>query len=382
MVEGLELFEKGDYEGALEKFREASYADPINPEPYRQMAYCWYCLDQPQNALWAINNAISLEPNFAGSYTTLSAIYGMMREFRLEEEALFKALELSPYIPSARYNLSYSLFRKGLFRSGAFNYRAGQELGHTKVRVPYNRWDVLNEELPETLFIYQDQGFGDAIQFGGFIAELSNRCLNVVIETDYRLFPLFSYAMKKYENVRILSKQMDGSLPIDPMQMRVSPMFDVMLYMMDERVRSDYSWLSEIAVPELPEQYRGAVGACWKGSPSFKNDRNRSATVEWIRTRIDSDRIVSLVPDEAPDDWITPGRFESFLTTFFILKHLSEVHTVDTAVAHLAGAAGVETHLYLPYVQDWRWQFNPYPTIRIYQQRAPKDWNSIQPGLI
>lgn len=377
------LFEQGRYSEALEEFKRASYADPINPEPYRQMAYCWYCLDDPKNALWAIQNAIGLEPNFAGSYTTLAAIYGMMREFRLEQEALFKALDLSPYIPSARYNLAYSLFRRGLFKAGAFNYRAGAEMGHTKIRVPYNRWDVLNEEIPETLFIYQDQGFGDAIQFGGFIAELSRVCTKVVIETDYRLFPVFSHASRSFENVQVLSKQMDGSLPIDPLQMRVAPMFDVMLYMMEEKILPDYSWLRSIEQPELPEQYVGAVGVCWKGSPNFKNDRNRSATPEWMKTRIENEsRVVSLVPNEAPFDWITPGDFGSFLNTLFVLRALSRVHTVDTAVAHLAGAAGVETHLYLPYVQDWRWAFNPYESVRLYQQREAKNWDSVAPNLI
>jgi ADP-heptose:LPS heptosyltransferase len=77
----------------------------------------------------------------------------------------------------------------------------------------------------------------------------------------------------------------------------------------------------------------------------------------------------------------------NFSDTAYALSGMDLVITVDTALAHAAGAMGIPTLLMLPYYSDWRWFLkrsdNPwYPTMRIYRQPSPGDWDSVINGVI
>ena len=72
----------------------------------------------------------------------------------------------------------------------------------------------------------------------------------------------------------------------------------------------------------------------------------------------------------------------NFSDTAYALSHMDLVITVDTALAHLAGALGLPTFLMVPFSSEWRWQLHRedspwYPTMRIYRQRMPGDWDSV-----
>jgi ADP-heptose:LPS heptosyltransferase len=76
------------------------------------------------------------------------------------------------------------------------------------------------------------------------------------------------------------------------------------------------------------------------------------------------------------------SRFKNFGDTAAALVNLNLVITVDSAVAHCAGALGIPVWLMLPYGPDWRWllerEDSPwYPTMRLFRQKAPGDWDSV-----
>jgi len=71
-----------------------------------------------------------------------------------------------------------------------------------------------------------------------------------------------------------------------------------------------------------------------------------------------------------------------FADTAAVLSHLDLLITVDTAVAHLAGALGRPTWLMLPFAPDWRWSLGRddspwYPTMKLFRQEGPGDWNGV-----
>ena len=77
------------------------------------------------------------------------------------------------------------------------------------------------------------------------------------------------------------------------------------------------------------------------------------------------------------------GRVKDFADTAALLQRIDLVISVDTAVAHLAGAMGRATWVLLPFAPDWRWMLERtdspwYPTMRLYRQTAPGDW----PGVV
>ena len=76
----------------------------------------------------------------------------------------------------------------------------------------------------------------------------------------------------------------------------------------------------------------------------------------------------------------------SFMDTAAVMEQMDLIITVDTAVAHLAGALGRPVWLLLPYSTDWRWIVNRtdspwYPTMRIFKQPAPFDWDSVMTAI-
>jgi hypothetical protein len=137
-----------------------------------------------------------------------------------------------------------------------------------------------------------------------------------------------------------------------------------------------------------------SVGLVWAGSQSNTNDANRSiplehffpltgiADVECFSLQIGpravdlgSSGATSLIHDLSPS-------ITDFADTAALIRQLDLVITVDTAVAHLAGALGHPAFVLLPYTPDWRWlgsrEDSPwYPSLRLFRQKTPRDWQAI-----
>jgi ADP-heptose:LPS heptosyltransferase len=143
----------------------------------------------------------------------------------------------------------------------------------------------------------------------------------------------------------------------------------------------------------LPSDGRHRVGIAWSGNPQHANDRNRSiplASIRGIATGACS--FVALQPQVRDGDraelaaWhglIDAGpHLRNFAETAALLQALDLVITVDTSVAHLAGALGRPVWILLPHAPDWRWMLQRtdspwYPTARLYRQPAIGAWGPV-----
>jgi hypothetical protein len=148
------------------------------------------------------------------------------------------------------------------------------------------------------------------------------------------------------------------------------------------------AWKKRISDPGLK------VGIVWAGRPEHMNDHNRSCRLEQFAVLADLKglRWYSLQkgPAEAQlGDWQPAikiknlgAAFKDFADTAAAIANLDLVITVDTSVAHLAGAMGAPVWVFLPYIPDWRWmmrrQDSPwYPTMRLFRQPEQGDWHSV-----
>jgi hypothetical protein len=156
-----------------------------------------------------------------------------------------------------------------------------------------------------------------------------------------------------------------------------------------ESIPADVPYLK--ADPELSSRWRERigrervnVGIAWAGKSAHRNDRNRSLDPQVLDSILSTPgfNFVSLQKDQSVKsltDWTSELR--DFAETAGIIDNLDLVITVDTAVAHLAGAMGKAVWVLLPFVPDWRWLLNRddspwYPTMRLFRQQQILDWNA------
>ena len=135
------------------------------------------------------------------------------------------------------------------------------------------------------------------------------------------------------------------------------------------------------------------IGLVWSGSSTHRNDRQRSIALQRLLPVLDADaEFFSVQKEYRPTDrelMVADGRIRdwagnlgNFSDTAGLLDHLDLLITVDTSVAHLAGAMGKPVWLLLPYAPDYRWlrdrDDSPwYPTMRLFRQRVFGDWQAV-----
>ena len=142
----------------------------------------------------------------------------------------------------------------------------------------------------------------------------------------------------------------------------------------------------------LGPRTRLRVGLVWSGNPNHSNDHNRSVTLQTLSRLFDVDAtFVSLQKDAKPADQTVlaqtdivdlTSELSDFNETAALIACLDLVITVDTSVAHLAGALGCPTWILLPYTPDYRWLLDRddspwYPTVRLFRQTAARDYAQV-----
>jgi hypothetical protein len=142
----------------------------------------------------------------------------------------------------------------------------------------------------------------------------------------------------------------------------------------------------------LGAKSRPRIGLAWSGAPNHKNDHNRSIALSAFAPVLNPQCEYHSLQKEIRAADITffssssiishAENLSDFLDTASLVSEMDLVITVDTSIAHVAGALGKKVWLLLPFVPDWRWlterEDSPwYPTVRLFRQPRLGDWNSV-----
>ena len=281
-----------------------------------------------------------------------------------ESEALAREILIElPANLSARMLLAELLLSQGRFAEGWENYEARFDyrvaIGEPAQEAPtYSQWK--GEDLSgKSILVWPEQGFGDQIQFARYIPELVAKAARVTILVGSELAAIFDHFGA---DVLAIS---DGL---------VVPRHDFWTYpgslplLLGTLPSNAYL---KARVPAPSPKLR--IGLTWQGNSLHSNDENRRATPEIFRPLLDLNaQLVALSPAQT-------GAVD-FAQTAAMIDQLDLVISVDTAVAHLAGAMGRPVYVLLPRIGvDWRWMWgkpdNPwYPTGKFFRQNSPGDW--------
>jgi tetratricopeptide (TPR) repeat protein len=399
---GAALAYQGRAEEAVACYRVALGLKPDYAEAHNNLGDALKEQGRLDEAAACLRRALELKPDFAEAHYNLG---NTLKEQRRLDEAVAcyrRALELKPDAADAHWNLALSWLLAGDWQRGWPEYQwRWQAKGCAPRRFPQPLWN--GESLAaKTILLHAEQGLGDTIQFIRYAAIVKQHGGAVVVECQKPLVAL----LQGCPGIDRLVGQGDD-LPAFDVQ---SPLLSVpgILKTSLETVPARIPYLA--ARPALVERWRTRlsgldgfkIGIVWQGNPKNTRDRLRCVPLRCFAplARIPGVRLLSLQKGAGAEQLAEvrdlfavtdfAGELDEqsgpFMDTAALMKNLDLVIASDTAAAHLAGALGVPVWVALPFVPDWRWLLDRadspwYPTMRLFRQERPGDWQGVFPRM-
>jgi tetratricopeptide (TPR) repeat protein len=375
-------------EGAA-ALRDAIAAAPGHAEAHLNLGNALADLDDGDAAEAHMRRAIELQPDLVEAHASLGFLLTGRGDLSAAVAACQRAIVLQPDFAVAHWNQGIAYLLAGQMAEGwaQYEWRKQRFPAAFDAPPPGPQWDG-GPLAGRTLLVLAEQGFGDTIQLCRYLPPLVAAGAQVVLECAPKLMAL----LRCLPGITLIPprfKRPAYDVWVD--QMSLPRLFGTTLqtipcadaYLTADPVRVA-SWAKH-----LPPGVR--VGLVWAGNPVHSNDRRRSIPAAALAPLFAAapGTFVSLQvgPDAAaarrfglPDN---AAALTDFADTAALVAGLDLVITVDTAVAHLAGALGVPTWVLLPHAPDWRWLLNRddspwYRSLRLFRQDRPGDW----PGVI
>jgi tetratricopeptide (TPR) repeat protein len=398
---GIALTERGDLAAAVEALQRAILFEPANPALHTNLAAALRKLGDLDGTIRACRRALALKPDHAEAYNGLGLALADQSRLAESEAAFRQALALAPDYADAHLGLALTLLLQGRLPEGWAQYEwrwRCPPLAHLPRRFPEPLWDG-GDLAGRTLLLHAEQGFGDTLQFVRFLARAPAWGGPVALECQP---PLHRLLRMSFPAVPLVARgeplpPFDVQAPLLRVPYLLGTTLDT-LPAATPYLRVDAglaaAWAARLAGPPGRR-----VGLVWSGNPDHREDRHRTLPPAYLAPLLAAGagaappvRFFSLQKGEraarladlqahAPVADLGPD-LADFADTAAALLSLDLVITVDTAVAHLAGALGRPVWTLLAYAADWRWlrgrDDSPwYPTMRLFRQDGPGDWSPV-----
>lgn len=376
-----------DYEAA---YRRAIELQPDHASALNNLAVLLQQRGDFAAAEVAYRRAAGLDPANAGALVNLGGV--LVSQGRIEEaEATYlRCLEPQPGNVEAHFGLASTLLLAGRFAEGwaHYEYRPGRRPPTSLAHIPSWRGEPLEGRR---LLVYGEQGLGDTIMFARFLTALKRLGATVALRCQPPLVRLLS-KMSCVDGVGTLdsatpSPIADYAVPLMSLPYRLGlklPQLATEVPYLDAVAALPPAWADRFPSGDL----RPRVGVVWAGNPAHANDANRSIALELLRPILNRDSIAwyslqkGIPTSDLPAgvvDWMSDCA--DFEDTRVLVAQLDLVVTVDTAVAHLAGAMGKPVLLLAPQTLCWRWQIDGvespwYPATKVIRQRQVGSWGA------
>jgi hypothetical protein len=343
-----------------------------------------------------LQSAVDQKPDCGEAWCNLGNTYGDLGKLAEAMDCYRRAILNQPDYAQARLNRAIGLLRIEKFDEGWLEYEWRYKLKECPKRpFPKPRWD--GRPLKERkLLLHAEQGLGDTIQMVRYIAPLREAGHTVILECQKAIVPLMQANNVADEVVGLGDKLPEYDVHL-PLMSAPSLLFDE--YGFAEN-RVPYLKPSSDRVEKWSDRIQSLpgkkIGIFWQGNPNFKQDHLRSIPlaefdpllqckgVSFISLQkgFGEDQISAMHCSNLHkyDDLDSEGG--AFMDTAAVLTMLDLVVTSDSAIAHLAGALGVETMLMLPSCADWRWFVNRtdspwYPKTHLFRKSRTGNWREL-----
>ncbi len=389
-----------DYAQAMQWYAKTIEINPVNKKAYNNLAVALTKLGNLDQALEKFQTALEIDPDYIEARNNMGETYRDMGQYDQAMQCFESVLQAWPdYVP-ARWNRSILWLLTANFKQGWPEYEWRWKRATTPQRAidSGKRWNG-SDIYDRTLFIYEEQGIGDTIQFMRYLPLLQKAGCKVIFETITPLIRLIE-SFKGFDRLWVGIKNVD-TRPTDHFDyylplLSLPAMFGTTLETIPGTVPylSADENLSKIWKKRISNDNSFKVGVVWAGHPSHANDIRRSVMLNNFKFFKKKEGITTYsLQKEKYEKWtdLDPkeifeqdlgDQISDFADTAAIIDNMDLVISVDTAVVHLAGALGKEVWVLLPFSPDWRWMIDRedspwYPTMTLLRQPEPGDWNSV-----
>ena len=389
------LLELGRPHDALHNLDAAIRLQPDAIDAWNNRGVTLKALGRWSEALTSFERAIAAKSDYAEAY--------LNRGNTLQSEpagsngalaAFAEAIRINPEYADAHHNLALCRLLTGDFKGGwpGYEWRWKQDpAGLRDFKQPL--WQGDTPLHGKTILLHSEQGYGDTLQFCRYAAAVAALGARVILEVPPALMTLLhdlpglaslvarGMALPDFDyhcpllSLPLAFKTDLTNLPAPPVYLRAD----------GEKVRT---WEERLGTAQTPR-----IGLAWSGNSAHKNDRNRSLPLAELLAHLPTGlQYVSLQKEvrdadaallQARPDILHFGELlEDFSDTAALCQCMDVIVSVDTSVAHLAGALGRPVWILLPSPPDWRWLLartdSPwYPSATLYRQDHCGEWTAV-----
>jgi len=432
---GVLMQQTGQLERATIHYRAALQLNAHNPRVHGNLGAIFQQLGQFETAIAHYQTAIQLDPNLAAAHTNLGHALKELGQMERAITHYATARQLMPTNPEAYRDLGDALQEQGRFsealtiydRALAFAPNHG-ELQGSRIRTlllagnltegfpAYNHWRLHIAARPrpflqpvwddtpipnQTVLLYAEagSGLGDSIQFVRYAALVADRGARVMVECQAPLVPLF-------RAIAAVDQVIPAGDPLPPFDKHASLLsLPAILGTSLDTIPAPIPYLTApppTAAQQLPRDLADPtalrVGLAWGGNPRHSHDRDRSCPLSEFLAFLtcpnvrfyslqkgshwaELNQVPAIANGTLPLTDLSP-QLDDMAITATLISQLDLVITVDTAIAHLAGALGKPVWILLPFAPDWRWLLHRtdspwYPTARLFRQPRRRDWATV-----
>ncbi|TXT27225.1 MAG: TPR repeat protein [Gallionellaceae bacterium] len=383
----------GELDSAIAAFNEALRLDPAFQAAYSNLGNTFLESGRFDEAGACYRKALALRPDFAEAHYNLGNAF--LGQYRLDEAIACydRSLALKPDYAAAKFNKSNALLCGGVSR-------AAWQLYEHRLQTPDYRHlndcalPLLGEISPagKKVLVQWEQRFGDIIQMLRYVPLLEQ----IAAECRWQIAePLRELVARSYPGCQVIGtndypQNLDFRVPFTSLPLALKTFVEESIpnqlpYLLASPEKAAH-WEQKLRLPPSPR-----IGIIWRGNPK---PPGRSIAIGQLAPLLDEERLtfVALQNDLLEDEIEVLGRYRNVIApggalatfddTASVIAALDLVITIDTAVAHLAGALGKPAWVLLKSGADWRWLRDRedcpwYPAARLFRQTTQGDWDGV-----
>ena len=390
---GASLKELKKYQEALDCAEKALSLNSSLAEAWSNRGVALKELRRYQEAIESYEKAISIKPDFYEAWLNHGSALSEIKNYDQAVESYNHVINIKPDFYNAHCNKAFIQLLTGDFENGWVNYE--HRWGITKAE-PYRHSNIARLKdvqgvKDKKILVWGEQGHGDTIQFVRYVQMIQDKGAKVTLEVQPSLKKLLADSITNCEVIcpGESSQKYDYEIPL----MSLGLLFKTNLSSIPSK--TPYLRASEAKLEFWSQNLKLKgdqlnIGIACSGFIGEKHFDNRLIDIEKFQPFSDSANIFLIQKDLRSSDAkylesqksirYLGNEIHSFEDTAAIIELMDSIVTIDTSIAHLAGALNKKTYLILAWNPDWRWlqdrSDSPwYPSVNLIRQKSINNWD-------